>query len=906
MKRIQQILTALRLQSLKRAIACAIAFILSTVFFGSTPAWADAVRIPQLQGSAHQTPFATPERQQVDAVPGIVTVVLDKGFYFQDADGDGDDATSDGMFVFMNQLPETEDGDRIGIGDAVRVTGTVLEFTPGRGDSNNLSTTQIDVTGDTGVVIRDSIDNPLPLPVVLGEAGRIPPDGVIEDDGFEVFDPDSDGIDFFESLEGMLVQIDDAVVVEPTNRFNEFIVLGDAGRVASAPSVLGGAVISDGDLNPERIWIKDTSRSTPKIHVGDRFERPIVGVLSYSFGNYKVFPTQPLPSLVVANPTPEVTALVSTDEQLTVAAFNVENLDPSDGPRFGAIARQIVDALKSPDIIALIEVQDNNGTRESGGTEADQTYQKLIDAVQRAGGPAYAFTDVAPTAGLDGGQPGGNIRVGFIYQPDRVSLADQPRGTASEAVQVIAGTDEPHLSVNPGRIDPTNRAFDDSRKPLVAEFTFNGESVFVIANHFNSKRGDGELFGRQQPPDFPSEIQRVQQASAVHELIDDLLAADANANVVVLGDLNDFQFSEAVQILAGDDLANLIDLLPPGDRYTFNYQGNFQALDHILLSQNPLFEGNAEFDIVHVNVGFPDEVSDHDPIVTRFTIPLLEGGLEPATPDDSSTDNSAAGGPDAGVIIDAEPVIERQPEPTNPGSSTSQTVLSIFPDETGRSLRDRLAMDYAPKRSLGYGKGRDILYGQVDNDNGILEGIYTGYQVQLNPTARPRMDAFAKGINAEHAWPQSKGAKGAAKSDLHHLFPSRIRVNGTRGNFPFADIPDNQTDRWFLGSDEIRDQPGADIDDYSEFDPGQFEPREIKKGDIARAMFYFYTMYEDQANAADSGYFNRQRDTLCEWHQLDPADEKEIARSHAIAQTAQGNENPFVLDPTLVDRAYCS
>ncbi|MEB3210575.1 MAG: endonuclease [Leptolyngbyaceae bacterium] len=892
MKRIQYILSQLRHPIFRGAIALAIAFSVSLIPLGDKPVWADSVRIPALQGAAHQTPFVTAESPRVEEVPGIVTVVLDKGFYFQDAEGDGNDATSDGLFVFMNRAPETSEGDRLGIGDAVRVTGTVVEFTPGGRDANNLSTTQIDASGQDAVIIRDSIDNPLPLPVVLGQAGRIPPDMVIEDDGFELFDPDSDGMDFFESLEGMLVEVDDAIVVEPTNRYDEFIVLGDGGSAASTLSVLGGAVISDGDLNPERIWVKNTDHSTLKVHVGDRFERPIVGVLGYSFGNYKVFTTQPLPTVEEAKPTPEVTTLKGTNDQLTIAGFNVENLDPSDGSRFGAIAQRIVENLQSPDIVALVEVQDNNGTGESGGTEADRTYRLLTDAIQQAGGPDYAFTDVAPTAGLDGGQPGGNIRVGFIYQPARVALAEHPRGTASQAVKVIAGANGPTLSVNPGRIDPTNRAFDQSRKPLVAEFEFNGEPVFVIASHFNSKRGDGALFGKVQPPDFPSEIQRAQQAAVVHQFIDELLAVDADANVVVLGDLNDFQFSNAVQTLAGDDLQNLIDFLPVGDRYTYIYEGNSQALDHILVSQHPLFDGNAEYDIVHVNVGFPDDISDHDPILMRFIVP------EDDTP----------GLPDPTLVTD--PLVTDLLV-TDPGASatppgTSTVMLSILPNEAGRSLRDRLAVDYAPKGSLGYNTGRDILYGQIENKNGVVEGIYTGYQIQLNPTASPRMDAFAKGINAEHTWPQSKGAKGAAKSDLHHLFPSRVRVNGTRGNFPFADIPDPQTDRWFLGVEEIYSLPTVNIDDYSEFDPGQFEPREVKKGDVARAMFYFYTMYEDQANDADSGYFDLQRNTLCEWHRLDPADEAEIARSHAIAQTAQGNENPFVLDPTLATRAYCS
>jgi predicted extracellular nuclease len=105
----------------------------------------------------------------------------------------------------------------------------------------------------------------------------------------------------------------------------------------------------------------------------------------------------------------------------------------------------------------------------------------------------------------------------------------------------------PTLSYNPGRLLDTNLAdgdaFADSRKPLVAHFLFNRASMFVVANHFNSKGGDQGLFGPSQPPTLISEAQRRQQASIVRNFADQLLAEDARANVVVLGDLNDFPFS---------------------------------------------------------------------------------------------------------------------------------------------------------------------------------------------------------------------------------------------------------------------------------------------------------------------------------------------------------------------------
>jgi predicted extracellular nuclease len=162
-----------------------------------------------------------------------------------------------------------------------------------------------------------------------------------------------------------------------------------------------------------------------------------------------------------------------------------------------------------------------------------------------------------------------------------------------------------------------NTAFQNSRKPLVGEFRFRGETLFIIANHFNSKGGDQPLFGRFQPPTRSSEIQRHQQAQIVNDFVDSILALDPNANIIVLGDINDFQFSETLDILKGGVLNNLIDTLPIEEQYTYVFEGNSQALDHILVSDN-LFRTPFLYDVVHVNAEFADQVSDHDPQVVQF------------------------------------------------------------------------------------------------------------------------------------------------------------------------------------------------------------------------------------------------------------------------------------------------
>ncbi|MDZ7949699.1 endonuclease [Nostoc sp. DedQUE09] len=553
----------------------------------------------------------------------------------------------------------------------------------------------------------------------------------------------------------------------------------------------------------------------------------------------------------------QVTSLVGSPTQLTITTFNVENLDPKKenvskvddrSPRnvdddvrngkFTALANQIVTNLEKPDILALQEVQDNDGAELSSVVDATLTADTLISSIQSVGGPAYEYREIPPQNGLDGGQPGGNIRVGFLFNPQRVKLQKLERFA-----------DDP--------------AFLKSRKPLVGEFTFNDIPITLINNHFASKSGGAA-----------SNPKRIQQATIVNKFVENRLTTDPNANIIVLGDLNDTPDSQPIKILEGNQLKNLVNKIPQDDRFSYVFQGNKEQIDQILITPNLFNNGNPEINAVHVNAGISGVVSDHDPVIARFTLPAI-GETTP---------------------IPSVPVSSPEP-PVTPG-----TILSGV---TGDDLLEKLDSLYSPRASLGYGSARDLLYTKIDNQGGTVTDIYAGYSVPLDPNSdKPREEAARHRINAEHVWPQSMGAEGPAKSDLHNLFASRIEINSDRANFPFGDIPDNQTMSWYLDDDELSFQPSPqDIDKYSEFRRGFFEPREAKKGDIARVIFYFRTVYPELANAS---FFEAQKDTLCKWQADDPIDAGEVARSHAIAKTPQGNDNPFVLDSTLPQRTYCN
>jgi predicted extracellular nuclease len=577
------------------------------------------LRIHDVQGAAHRSPYTG---QRVLAVPGVVSVLGRNGFWLADPQPDADPATSEGLFVFTGAAPT------VSVGDAVTATGTVTEFRPGS-TATNLTVTEL--TGPTVTVTVTAPGQPVPDPTLVGPGGRVPPPAVIEDDAAGdvettgVFDPATDGLDFWESLEGTRIELRDAAVVGPRSDFGELPV---APAGSGVRTTRGGIVLRPDDANPERVLLDDVLAPVPTADVGDTLAGSTVGVLDYSFANYKLLVTA-TPTVATGALAREVTRRARLYE-LAVATFNVENLDPGDPQeKFDRLAATVVTNLASPDLLALEEVQDDTGPANDGVVTAGATLAKLTAAIAAAGGPAYRWRLIDPVDGADGGEPGGNIRVAFLFRTDRgLSFVDRPGGTATSDTTVVAGPGgAPRLSASPGRLSPNDPAFANSRKPLAGEFRWRGRTFFAIANHFNSKGGDQPLSGRFQPPARASEAQRHAQAGILHDFVAAIEARDRNAEIVVLGDINDFDWSVTADILVGGgELVDLPRTLPLPERYTYVFEGNSQVLDHILISPALsrrilpfLPQLRYDYDVVHVNSEFADQASDHDPQVVRLT-----------------------------------------------------------------------------------------------------------------------------------------------------------------------------------------------------------------------------------------------------------------------------------------------
>ena len=164
------------------------------------------IRIHDIQGCSHTSPY---DGKRVKNIPGIVTYKNNAGFYLQDDQPDDLDCSSEAIYVFTETYPGFLPGDRLS------VSGMVREFRPGTIEDQNLPITEI-IEPEFMLI---SNGNRLPEPVTIGDNGRQIPGMAIEDDSFSEFDPLIDGLDFYESLESMIVQVDSGVVVGPRNQY---------------------------------------------------------------------------------------------------------------------------------------------------------------------------------------------------------------------------------------------------------------------------------------------------------------------------------------------------------------------------------------------------------------------------------------------------------------------------------------------------------------------------------------------------------------------------------------------------------------------------------------------------------------------------------------------------------------
>ncbi|KPJ93749.1 MAG: hypothetical protein AMJ55_07500 [Gammaproteobacteria bacterium SG8_15] len=568
--------------------------------------------IMQIQGSGQYSPYID---ERIETT-GVVTLYTANGanFWLQDPDGDGDATTSDGVFVAGGGFPAS--GSKPVVGDYVRVVAKVQEqqFGYALPLTRLISVEEIEVLSNNHLMPR------------AVELSVLPSESIEE------------GAVFWEPLEGMLVQVEDAIVVSPTSGFGEFAMITKAnsklrsGFYKSNSHLLIRSIGDQQvDYNPERILVDDGSLDSAVITKPGDEMKSLLGVVDYTFGNYKLQPVSFFIEKEEDYDYENEHRFAKRDHhnkwhgnyrnRLTVATFNVENLfdliddpikdDESSTPtaeeleiKLGKLTLAIADEMHLPDVIVIQEVENT------------AILQQLADRINSLTMSNYHV------ASFESSDERG-IEVGFMWDTNRVTNSDVYQMTGAD-VEAAFGPE----SASPGR------------EPLVGVFSFNEAEFILIGNHFKSKGGDDPLFGINQPPVRITEEQRKLQAQTVRNFVNQLFVANPKANVIVAGDLNDFQFAEPGE---GDDhpiaiieglaeevaLTNLIREVKESERFTYIYDGNSQALDHMLVSPS-LLEQVKTVRIPRFNANYPEILgadptsanrsSDHDPIVATFKL----------------------------------------------------------------------------------------------------------------------------------------------------------------------------------------------------------------------------------------------------------------------------------------------
>ena len=577
--------------------------------------------IGEVQGESHQSPLAGKEV----IINNVVVTKTDKtGFYVQDKVSDNNPRTSDAVYVASK--------DKVESGDLLKVQGTVKEgymeeysVKPGqtfKKPAGSLTVTQIINATITKLGKAE-------LPKALNISEKMPKDVV--DNTPTKYNPETEALDYWESLEGMLVEVTKPKVTGPQYKGDIYVLPGD--YKGQKLNNIGGVNLRPGVQNTEVLPVTVGNKFVAKAK--DYFNDNITGVVTYRNKTYKIDPST-VPTLQDGGLKREVSKIYPAEDKLTIASYNIENFsannsghDETPEEKVDKIANSFIKEVHSPDIITLIEVQDNNGGVNDGTVDGVKSGEKLAQRIKSLGGPEYKYTEIAPVDGKDGGKPGANIRVAYLYNPKRVTLIGKEKGGSEEAARFVNG----HLEKNPARVDPTSVHFEKVRKSLAAEFEFKGERIVVIANHLKSKLGDDAIYGSNQPSVENTKAKRIEEAKILNAFIKEGLRQNPNLKFVLTGDFNDFEFSDSVKTIVGNELVNLMAEHEQGDRYSYFYRGSNQSLDNILVSKN--IKDKVVFSPVHINASFMEEhgrASDHDPVVVQidFSKPTAPG--QPGTP----------------------------------------------------------------------------------------------------------------------------------------------------------------------------------------------------------------------------------------------------------------------------------
>ncbi len=612
-------------------------------------------RIPVIQGNGSATTITG-----AVTVRGVVVGDYEgaspalRGFYVQDATGDGDGATSDGIFVFNGA-----NTDLVSVGDLVQATGTVGE---------NQGQTQISLATN-GLEVCSSGASVAPTDIAFPLASA----------------------DALEAVEGMLVRVPQTMTVTEHFQLARFgqVTVSANGRLVQPTQRFAAtdpqrAALQDVN-NRSRLIIDDASQAqnpdpiqfgragqplsaTNTLRTGDTVTNT-VGVLTFTWGgnaaspnSYRLRPINSLGGVVsFTDGNPRPVAAPAVGGAAKVATFNLLNYFNTFGTTScsfgvgGAVAecrgaensiefeRQAAKTVAAigqldADVLGVIEME-NDGY---GDTSALSDLVTRLNSKQGAG--TWAFIDADAALGVSNALGTDAIKVGLLYKP--------------ASVTPVAGK----------TFSPTTDTSTFERRPLGQTFISSEGSTFsVVANHFKSKgcaAGSATVDTDQSDGQGCFNGRRTAQASALTSFINTVVVPGAgDPDVLVIGDLNAYAKEDPIRILAD---AGFVDLVPAfnSDTYSYLFDGQFGTLDYALASSSlrAQITGASDFHInadepgaLDYNTNFksagqvaslyaPNEfrTSDHDPLLVGIAAPasltindvsIVEGnaGTTPAT-----------------------------------------------------------------------------------------------------------------------------------------------------------------------------------------------------------------------------------------------------------------------------------
>lgn len=575
--------------------------------------------IHQIQGVTHTSPY---NQKMVKNVRGIVTAVVKDGFYMQSRKFDRNIKTSEGIYVESKNLPN--------VGEYVSVNGMVYEKQFGRPSESELTVTSIKAGDDIKVISKGNkvkavmIDpRKVPMKVYVGKFN-------------EKLNPKKNAMDFYESLEGMLVKVHKPLITGADEDRGEVCVVPEYGKYVKDKTNHGGVRYTYKNEQTQRILIKSElfklsqgkryegkyidPSFTP--NPGDRFSRDIQGVLTYDKSNYKLINTSPLPKIKDGKIKRDKLNIKYDKNKLSIVSYNIENFTIADGgqKRVDVLAKQVRDDLHTPDILGLAEVGDNDGGNvTSKVVSADKVLDAIVEGIKKATGVEYKWLSADPEDGKDGGWPAMHIRNAILYRTDKLELPYFKQGDSKVDTEIKEGK----LTFNPGRLGNNKEFYKDVRKSLVAHLVLKDskKDVFIVVNHLKSKRFDDKIYSKNQPVKRKSEDLRIPEGKYVGQFLKEINKQKPNAIILSMGDMNDFEFSPTLKAMKTNLMVSAVESLPKNQRHTYVYQGNSQVLDNLLV--NKKYAKGMKVDILNINSEFTISqgyFSDHDPVYMQINI----------------------------------------------------------------------------------------------------------------------------------------------------------------------------------------------------------------------------------------------------------------------------------------------